>query len=462
MRGKFPKIIPSGISEILHRKLLPILDGEVTTMARPSLTRRRSSSAVALASVGVLLLAGCGQGSDSESSSKPDSGVTLTMWARHTEGDLPKQLADAYNKSHKNQVKVTIIPNDGFQQKVGAAAGSKGLPDLLSADVVYSPNYVKQGLFQDITTRVKALPFVDSLTPAHSEAASKDGKIFGIPLIVDSSLLIYNKDLFKKAGLDPEAPPKNFDDIYRDAKAVRALGGKTYGFYFAGNCPGCNAYTMFPYAAAAGTPPLQDDGAKASIDNDAFKATFELYNKMYDEDIVPPAAKGDDGSTWATAFNAGQIGIIPIGSFDFAALADVPFDWGVAGLPSPDGAKTSTFVGGDVAGITRSAKNVDQAWDFLSWTLGREAQVEVIAKSGNLPSRVDLAGNKYSAKDPRVVSTIEGLATGYTPSSTAYGDLFNNVNGPWMKAVRDGTLKGDSSALGTAQKTIQQGLDESQ
>jgi len=385
----------------------------------------------------------------------------MTMWARHAGVDPAKLLADAYNKTHKNQVKITVIQESAYQQKVGAAAASNGLPDILAADVVYSPNYVKQGLYQDITSKVKGLRFYKDLTPAHSEAASRDGKIYGTPLVVDSSLIIYNKDLYSKAGLDPEKAPANFDDIYKDAKAIRALGGDTYGFYFAGNSAGANAYTLFPYAAAAGTPPLQDDGTKASIDNKAFNATLDLYKRMYDEGIIPSAAKSEDGSTWPAAFEAGQIGIIPLGTFEFATLAKAPFQWGVAELPAPDGAKTSTFVGGDVVGITKTSKHFEQAWDFIAWTLGDDAQVNVIAKSGNLPSRIDLADNKYSGKDPRVVQTIKGLATGYTPASTAYGDIFNNNNGPWLKAIRDYIFNGQPDALKIAQETIQDELDQS-
>ena len=384
------------------------------------------------------------------------------MWARHIDGDLPKLLVDAYNTSHENQIKLTIIPGDNYQQKIGAAAGSNGLPDLLAADVVYSPNYVSQGLFQDITDKVTGLPFYDDLAPAHSEAASLDGTIFGTPLAVDSSLMIYNKDLFAAAGLDPEAPPKSFDEIYDAAEAIRALGGDTYGFYFAGNCAGCNAYTAFPYAAADGTPPLQDDGTVASLDNEAFEEAFSMYKKMFDNDIVPSAAKEEDGSTWSTAFNAGQIGMIPIGTFDFPALAEASFDWDVFGLPSPDGTSTSTFVGGDMVGITNDSKHFEQAWDFIAWTLGDEAQVEVIAKSGNLPSRVDLAGNEYSAEDPRVVKAIEGLATGYTPASAAYGEIFNNGTGPWLIGMRDFIFGGNPDALKTAQVDTQALLDDAQ
>ena len=63
----------------------------------------------------------------------------------------PGRWSTAYNASHKNQVELTVVPTDDYQAKVGAAAGSNGLPDLFSADVVFMPNWTSQGLFQDIT-----------------------------------------------------------------------------------------------------------------------------------------------------------------------------------------------------------------------------------------------------------------------------------------------------------------------
>lgn len=413
----------------------------------------------ALAAASVLSLAACAGGGGTT----PDDGpASLSMWVRSDGPEVQtKALVDAYNELGGDQIELTVVPSQGYQQKVGAAAGSDSLPDLLSADVVYSPNYTKQGVFVDITDRVEALPFVDDLAQAHIEASSRDGKIYGVPHNVDSSLIVYNKDLFAAAGLDPEAAPTTFEEMYEDAKAVRALGGDTYGFYFGGNCAGCNAYSLFPYAVAAGTPPLAEDGSKADFDNEAFAETFALYKRMFDEDIAPSSSETEDGSTWTTQFIAGQIGILPAGSFLVSQLADAPFDWGIAGLMAPDGSATSTFVGGDMAGITRSSDNVDAAWDFLEYTLGDEAQVDVIAKIGGLPSRVDLADNEFTSADPRVQQIVEGLADGYTPATLPYGELINSANGPWLTGVR-AAIFGDedpAAALETMQTQIQEGLD---
>jgi len=404
-----------------------------------------------------LTVAGCGSGDNKTStSSNPDDGTQLTMWVRSATDQFSQRLVDAYNSSHKNHVALTIIPNDSYLTKVGAAAGSHSLPDILASDVVYSPNYTKQGLFQDISADVKALPFYSSIAKSHLDVASYDGKIYAVPNKLDSSVLFYNKDLFKQAGLDPEKAPANFTEMLADARKITALG-----FDLAGNCGGCGVYTLFPYAWAAGEPVLSDDGKKVSIDTPAFKSIFGLYKQMSDEKLVDSSDKAQDGSTWPANFVAGKVGILPLGSPIVGdLLKQTKFQWGVAPLMAPDGSGTATFIGGDVAGISATSKHRAQAWDFLKWTLEDNAQVEIIAKNGDLPGRTDLAGNKYTAADPRTKLIADGLKNGHTPFALPFGDLFNNPNGPWLATIRAALYGTDiDKALTDGQSKIQAGLD---
>src|SRR5689334_38154 len=220
----------------------------------------RALSAAAVAVV-ALSAAACGGSSNSNSSTtsgNPDDGTQLTMWVRSATDQFSQRLVDAYNKSHKNHVALTIIPNDNYLTKVGAAAGSHSLPDILASDVVYTPNYTKQGLFADITSDIKALPYFSSIAQSHITVATYQGKIYAVPHKLDSSVLFYNKDLFQQAGIDK--PPANFADILADARKITALGNGVTGFDIAGSCGGCGVYTLFPYAWAAGVDILPDNG----------------------------------------------------------------------------------------------------------------------------------------------------------------------------------------------------------
>lgn len=424
-------------------------------------TRRRAVTPLAVLVALGLAVSACGGGGQTSSSASPDDGTQLTMWVRSATDQFSQRLVDAYNKNHKNHVALTIIPNDNYLTKVGVAAGSHSLPDILASDVVYSPNYTKQGLFQDITSDVNALPFHASIAKSHLDVASYQGKIYAVPHKLDSSVMFYNKDLFKKAGLDPDKPPANFADILADARKITALGNGVTGFDLAGSCGGCGVYTLFPYAWADGATVLSSDGKKVDLDNASFKAIFTLYKQLSDEKLVDSSDKTQDGSTWPANFEAGKVGMLPLGSPIVGdLLKQTAFQWGVTPLMSPDGAHTSTFIGGDVAGIAATSKHKAQAWDFLEWTLGDDAQVEIIAKNGDLPGRTDLAGNKYTAADPRTKLIADGLKNGHTPFALPFGDLFNNPNGPWVETIRAAIYGNDvGKALSDGQKKIQAGLD---
>lgn len=104
----------------------------------------------------------------------------------------------------------------------------------------------------DISAKARALPFFSQLSPSHVRLSTYQSKIYALPFSAESSFLLYNKDLFKKAGLDPDKPPKTWAEIEQYAAKIRALGPGTYGFYFSGSCGGCNIFTFMPYTWASG------------------------------------------------------------------------------------------------------------------------------------------------------------------------------------------------------------------
>jgi multiple sugar transport system substrate-binding protein len=118
----------------------------------------------------------------------------------------------------------------------------------------------------------------------------------------------------------------------------------------------------------------------------------------------------------------------------------------------------STFVGGDAIGIGATSEKSEQAWDFLAWTMSDEAQVEVIAKRKGVPFRTDLAANKYSSADPRLVIANGLVAKGKTPYARNFNATFNDPQGPWLTAVRGALFGNATSALLAGNEAITKSL----
>ena len=371
-----------------------------------------------------------------------DDGTTLTLWTRAPLEKQAKLLVKAYNSSHKNQVQLTVVPNDDYVAKVGAAAGSNSLPDLFAADIVYVPNWVQQGLFQDMTANIDAMPFKDSINKGHLTAGTIDGKEHVLPFVLDLSMLFWNKDLVKEAGMDAETGPTNLAEFAEYAKAVQALNKPdTYGTATGLACGGCLVFTWFPSVWADGDRVMNEEGTESLLNSDTAKSIYSTWADLWKSGAVLPASKDETGPTWTAAFTDGKVGLMP---YPATLLSSTPFDVGVSGIPGPKGGG-STFVGGDGIGVSKDSKKGAQAWSFLNWMMSEDAQIEVLAKDKDVVSRSDLASNKYSDADPRLVTINQVAGKGDTPVALHFQEAFNAPNSPWLTMVRNAVLDGTDS-----------------
>jgi len=412
-------------------------------------TRLKALTAIAASGLVVVLAAACGGKSNNNgpvnvAGDGVDDGTTLTLWTRAPLEKQANLLVAAYNASHKNQVQLTVVPNDDYVAKVGAAAGTNGLPDLFAADIVYVPNWVQAGLFQDISANIGALPYKDSINKGHLAAGTKDGKNYVLPFVLDLSMLFWNKSLFTEAGLDPNKAPSTLAEFATDAKAIQNLHKDgVYGTATGLNCGGCLVFTWFPSIWASGQDVMNADGTKSLLDNDAAKAVYSTFKDLWNAGAVLPSSKDEAGPTWTAGFTEGKVGLM---FYPATLLSSTPFDAGVAGIPGVNGG-ASTFVGGDGIGISKDSKKASQAWNFLSWMMSDKAQVDVLAKDNDVVSRSDLANNQYAAADPRLVTINQVAGQGKTPVALNFQQAFNAANSPWVSMVRDQVLGGGSGDL---------------
>ena len=390
-----------------------------------------------------------------------DDGTQLTLWTRAATQVRVDQLVQAYNATHKNQVTATYVVTDDYQTKIGAAAAANGLPDLFSADVVFMPNWTSAGLFQDITARIHAMPDIDKVAPAGINVGTWEGKKYGMPFIADLSVWMWNKKLYKQAGLDPEKGPTTLQEFADQARAVAKLGGDIHGTYFGGNCGGCNVFTWFPIAWADGETVMNPEGTESHLNSDEWKAIYKIFRELVaDGTMMMPESKDEAGPTWTSFFPKGVIGVQPMPATQISGLVGTGLedaDIGVAPIAGLKGG-TSTFIGGDDIGISRDSTKADAAWNFIAWVQSEEAQVEVVAKNGNVLTRTDLADNKYIT-DPRVKLFNTVGANGQTPLAKNFGATFNDPQGPWIVLFRDAVF-GDGANLDANNDAINDSLTQ--
>ncbi|MDB5244127.1 MAG: sugar transporter substrate-binding protein, partial [Spirosoma sp.] len=354
-----------------------------------------------------------------------------------------------------------VVPTDNYIQKVGVAAGANQLPCLMSSDVVYMPNFISKNLFRDITDKVNALDFKDSLAKGLMDLGTSDGKIYSVPHTIGMSALFQNDLLLQKAGIDPSVEITSLTQLQKNAEKVAALGPDVSGLYYTGNNAGTIAFTHFPSIWASGAEALSKDGKQSMLSGDKATKVFSIYNDMVKSGATPQSVLNETGATRNQVFGTGKVGYLLGSNSVLQSVKETPdLKIGVQGIPGVDGGQ-STFLGGDVLGISNSCQNADGAWNFLNWTLSPDAQVEVYAKSNQLTVRTDLAKNKYTENDPRIIKLNELIAKGRTPYSMNFGQTFNDPNGPALSAFRD-ALFGDNpaAALKSSDEAINASLSQ--
>ena len=369
-------------------------------------------------------------------------------------------MVEAYNKSHKNQVKLEIIPNDDMEGKVGGASQTDSLPDILAGDVVRIPYWASEGIFTDITKQIDGLDNKADLQQGHIEAGTVDGAEYTLPFITDVSVMVWNKNLYKEAGLDPEQGPKSIDQFVEQAKKVAALNKDgVAGSYLAGQSGGALVFDLFPSVWADGESVMNKDGSEATLDNDSMKGVLDAYKELANTtNGLGAGSKEETGATWTAPFANGKIGVMPYPNTSTTALFDAEkdggFEVGVAPIPGTKEGKTSTFLGGDAMGISKDSKHVAQAWNFLYWLMQSDAQKEVFADQGDTASNIQTLKTAYKDADPRV-QTINSViidGNGQTPKSPAFNEAFNAAGSPWQLLVQNavwgsGDLKADNKAV---------------
>ncbi|HVX72674.1 MAG: ABC transporter substrate-binding protein [Devosia sp.] len=385
------------------------------------------------------------------------SATDIQMWVRASGATAAQFMIDLWNASHDDKVVATVIPDNQMVTKLATGSQAGDVPDMVSFDLIYMPDFMKAGFLKDITDEMKKDPNYEGVAQAYKDIATYDGKIYGAGFTPDVSVLLWNKDLFKAAGLDPDKAPATLQEIHEDAKKITALGNDTYGYYFSGACPGCNIFVTSPMMVAAGSKLLPTKAGDDALTGDGVKDVLTEMKAMWDEKLVPDSAQADTGANFFATFETGKIGIQGTGGFAISALKhDKPdMNFGIGFIPGTKAGEASAFVGGDVIAIPAASKHADLALQFIHWELTDEAQLEGLAKNSIIPSRPALADNKYFKDEPRVVTTAQALGKGFTPYALHFNDMVNSDSSPWIQMLQTAIFDGDvDGAIKTAQDAM--------
>jgi multiple sugar transport system substrate-binding protein len=370
----------------------------------------------------------------------PAKAAELVMWERSgANKDMVDKLVEMWSAKYPDRkIRLTYIPHGEMVAKLAQAVASGEVPDLLGMDLIYAPQFEKAGQLVDITDKIGSIPELKTASPGHMMVATYDKRLYGVPLYADVSALFYNKDLFAKAGLDPNKPPKSLPELRQFADKITALGGDIKGYYLPGSCAGCNIFTVGPLIWASGGKIEARDAKDEPLVGDGIAQVLQFARDMIKSGNVHASARAENGETFHLQFGSGKLGMMGTGNFNIKLARDQnpKMNFGIGLLPGMAPGSSASFIGGDLVVIPKGSKRVDDAIDFMKFILSDEVQVEGYAKLLNLTTRADMIDNKYFKAEPLVQDVAKALTVGQTPYTLTFFEQINSPQGPWLQMLQ--------------------------
>jgi multiple sugar transport system substrate-binding protein len=366
----------------------------------------------------------------------------LTMWERSGGNkQMVDMLVEAWNtKNPTCKINLTYIPHTEMVAKIAQGIASGEVPDLMGMDLIYAPQFENAGQLVDLTDMIASWPELKTASPGHMTVATFNGRLFGVPLYADVSALFYNKDLFEKAGLDPNKPPTSLAELREYADKITALGGDIKGYYLPGNCAGCNIFTVGPLMWASGATIEAGKCGDEPLVGDGVKTVLQFGRDMIKAGNVHEGAQSENGETFHLQFGSGTIGMMGTGNFNITLARDQmvghEFEFGISLLPGAEAGSSASFIGGDLVVVPQGSERVADAVDFMRFLLSDQTQVESYAKLLNLTTRSDMADNQYFQGEPLVQDVAKALAVGRTPYTLTFFEQINSPQGPWLQMLQ--------------------------
>ena len=351
------------------------------------------------------------------------------------------------------QVESLNIPNADFMAKFTLAVQGGGKPDttMISSDRV--PDMVGMGGLVDLTDRINKWEQKKNFPAKFYDAATINGKMYGVPSFMFVDWMYYRKDWFDEKGVKA---PTTLDEMFDAAVKMTDPAKGRFGFGMRGGAGGQGLVVQVIRAFGS---PIVDASGKAALDiaktTDALKWYSELYTKAK---AVPPSVTNDSFRQILEAFQTGKTAML---WHHTGSLADVQSFLGTDGakfmsIPRPKGpAAVVNDVSPSYNGIV-DKKNEEAAWAWVNFWGQKDAQIALMEKTGYVPSNSEAAKDERITKNPYYTAAFSALSTGTTaPQFAGQPGWQNSVVLPTFQRV----LLGEVTPAAAAQ-TLAKGLED--
>ncbi len=395
-------------------------------------------------------------------SAKP---VSLTYWGLWEDQNIMQPLIDQYEAQNKN-VKIDYVkmdPQDHYREKlISRIKNNQSAPDILRFHNTW---------LGEITDVVAPLPsdvmsngeFAKTFYPVQVKDLKVGNYYYGIPLMIDGLVLVYNSDLFKKAGINNS--PVTWEDVINDVSKL-TVKSKDGQIITSGMALG-TASNVDHFSDIFGLFLVQNGGNIRKLDQPEATGALESYRKFAE---APNNFWSESLPSSVNAFIQEKVAMIIVPSWEILTIKATNPEIGLKVIPVPEipGGSPVSIASYWVEGVSKQSKNQLEAWKFLKYLSDRDNMTklyELQSKArlfGEAYSRVDLAitlaQNEYLGA---VIKEADSFVSVPTISRTYDYGLNDQINSYIQNAI-NATVQGVSyaDALATAQQGVSQILSK--
>ncbi|MRN56028.1 ABC transporter substrate-binding protein [Paenibacillus monticola] len=328
-----------------------------------------------------LSLAACGNSNSNNNSEGATAATTgektkISYWTgdRHDAEFIKEKVAE-FNETNTDGIEVElVVKGDDFDTALDLSFQTADSPDVIrvkenTIGTFYKKEYLAP-IDEYLSDELKAK------FPEMADLNTFDGKRYSLPNYGTTMRLIYNKDLFAKAGVT--APPTTLQELVDIAKKLTVAGKADGAYGFAQNFKnpasalGRSARVI---AEMSGFGGFGYDFKTARFDFTGFKSIIEAFKQIKDDGSMLPGVESLDIDPLRAQFAEGKIGMYLSYSSEpgvYSTQFPAKIDWAAAPAPTIDGnAKgASGFLGGQWLALSAKSKHKDAAWKFMEYMYG--------------------------------------------------------------------------------------------
>ena len=351
--------------------------------------RRLYVGTIGIMMAAAMALSGCGptastenttgagaQAAGTQAEAQDGEKIKLVYWSnqRHDMEYVQKKI-DEFNSTNDMNIEVSYeAMTENYDNNLELSFQSNQAPDIFRAKSEITP-YIKKDMI---------IPLDEYLTDEDREKYGDtlgvqninmyDGKIYSLPQCGNTFRLIYNKDVFEKAGLDPEAPPKSMEELREYAKIITEKLSSEGVYGFAMNLK--NSYSAL-YRSLDEVARLSDmfyyDFEEGKYNFDEYAKIAQVFADMYQDGSFFPGCESLDIDPLRAQFALGNIGMYMSGYWE-VAVYDSQFpteqNWAASVLPTydgvVDGVNTMNSAGRSFV-ISSQTKHPKEAYEFMKF-----------------------------------------------------------------------------------------------